>query len=237
MSLAAGDGAALGPCGGKRVLHGVESGCVHQWTHQRARIERITDGQPLIDALQPGHKRRVDVLVHDQSPQARAALSRRAHRREHDGARRESRSADGATIIALLPPSSRMHLPNRAATFGPTARPIRVDPVAEMTDTSGLATNASPTTGPPIMTCERASGASPKRASARARICWVASADKRRLLGRLPDHRIAADQGQRRVPAPHRHRKVERRDHAAHAGGCQLSRIACPGRSEAMVRP
>ena len=40
-----------------------------------------------------------------------------------------SRSADGATIAALLPPSSSSDRPNRAATRGPTSRPIRVDPV------------------------------------------------------------------------------------------------------------
>ena len=41
--------------------------------------------------------------------------------------------ADGATIIALLPPSSRMVLPKRAATTGASSRPMRVEPVAETT--------------------------------------------------------------------------------------------------------
>ncbi len=58
-----------------------------------------------------------------------------------------SRSADGATIIALLPPSSRIGRPNRAATFGPTTEPMRVEPVAETIGTRFDATSASPIAG------------------------------------------------------------------------------------------
>ena len=47
-----------------------------------------------------------------------------------------SRSAEGATIIALLPPSSRIARPKRAATLGPTIAPMRVEPVAETIGTS-----------------------------------------------------------------------------------------------------
>ncbi len=88
-----------------------------------------------------------------------------------------SRSADGATIMALLPPSSRMHLPKRAATFGPTTRPMRVEPVAETIATSRFATMASPTSDLPISTCDSACGAPSKRLSARSKIFCVANAD------------------------------------------------------------
>src|SRR5271170_7231051 len=89
-----------------------------------------------------------------------------------------SRSAEGATIIALLPPSSRIGRPNRAATFGPTIEPMRVDPVAETTGTCFDATSASPIAGPPMTIWARPSGASePKRLIARARIFIVASAE------------------------------------------------------------
>ena len=40
---------------------------------------------------------------------------------------------------------------------------------------------------------------------------------KRRLFRRLPDHGIAADQRQRRIPRPDGHRKVEGRDDPDHA--------------------
>ncbi len=40
---------------------------------------------------------------------------------------------------------------------------------------------------------------------------------QRRLVGRLPQHRVAGDQGEGSVPRPHRHGEVERRDHGAGA--------------------
>ncbi len=87
-----------------------------------------------------------------------------------------SRSAEGATIIALLPPSSRIGLPQRAITAGPTDAPIRVDPVAEITGTMRLSTSASPKAGPPMTSWASPSGASPNRASARSKIACVAKA-------------------------------------------------------------
>ena len=53
--------------------------------------------------------------------------------------------------------------------------------------------------------------------SARSNSAWQASARERRLLRRLPDHRVAADQGERRVPGPDRDREVEGGDDADHA--------------------
>ena len=130
-----------------------------------------------------------------------------------------SRSADGATIIALLPPSSRMHLPNRAATFGPTARPIRVEPVAETIVTSRCATMRVADVGRADEHLRQAHAVRRRSGRrARSKIFWVASARQRRLFGRFPDHGIAADDRERGVPAPRRHRKVERGDDAAHAG-------------------
>ena len=88
-----------------------------------------------------------------------------------------SRSAEGATIIALLPPSSSMARPNRAATFGPTTAPIRVEPVAETIGTSREATSASPIAAPPMTSCASPSGASgPKRFAARSKAFIAARA-------------------------------------------------------------
>ena len=89
-----------------------------------------------------------------------------------------SRSAEGATIIALLPPSSRIGRPKREATLGPTIEPIRVDPVAETIGTRFEEVSASPMAGPPMTSWARPSGASgPKRSMARSRIFIVASAE------------------------------------------------------------
>ena len=43
----------------------------------------------------------------------------------------KSKSAEGQTIAALLPPSSRRSLPNLSATIGANSLPILVLPVAE----------------------------------------------------------------------------------------------------------
>ena len=127
-----------------------------------------------------------------------------------------SRSAVGATIAALLPPSSRISRPNRPATIGATARPIRVEPVADTMATSGWAASAAPTSAPPCSTWLRPSrstdvGGGPlEQGIARQR-------RQRRLVRRLPQHRVAGDEGERGVPRPHRDREVERRDHGARA--------------------
>src|SRR5690606_3053264 len=76
------------------------------------------------------------------------------------------RSAVGETIAALFPPSSSSERPNRFATLGPTARPIRVDPVALTIATPGLSTSDSPTSGPPTTTWLTSAGA-PDSSSAR----------------------------------------------------------------------
>ena len=54
-------------------------------------------------------------------------------------------SAEGVTMMALLPPNSSKDLPSRAATVCATALPIRVDPVAEMSGTRVSWVSHSPT--------------------------------------------------------------------------------------------
>ena len=54
-----------------------------------------------------------------------------------------SMSALGAMTAALLPPSSRMLRPKRAATTGATLRPMAVDPVALTTGTPSWASAVS----------------------------------------------------------------------------------------------
>ena len=48
-------------------------------------------------------------------------------------------------------------------------------------------------------------------------------------IARLPDHRVAAHDGQCRVPAPHCHREVERGDHAGRSERVPLLHQAVPG--------
>ena len=119
-----------------------------------------------------------------------------------------SRSADGATIAALLPPSSRIERPKRPATTGATRRPIAVEPVAETIGTASWATSAAPTSAPPSSTWLRWFGASVS-AAARSNNALAGDRRERRLVARLPDHRVAAHERERGVPRPHRDREVE----------------------------
>ncbi len=114
-------------------------------------------------------------------------------------------------MAALLPPSSRMLRPKRAATTGPTLRPIAVEPVALTSGTPSWATSARP-----------------HRAAAEHHLVEVGGHIHRGRglleqgvggeggewgqLARLPDHRVAADEGEGGVPRPDRDREVERGD-------------------------
>ena len=86
-----------------------------------------------------------------------------------------SRSADGVTIAALLPPSSSSALPNRCATRGPTCWPIRTEPVALTSATRGSSTRSSPISRPPWTSRLRSRGA-PTSAAARSISAWHAIA-------------------------------------------------------------
>ena len=127
--------------------------------------------------------------------------------------RASSRLALGATIRPLLPPSSRSVRPSRLPTTSATRLPIRQLPVAEI---SGK---------PPVGDHRLARSSAPAdaevedpRAAVRLghAVDDVLHGDGRqgRLGRRLPDHRVAADRRQRRVPGPDGDREVERRDDA-----------------------
>ena len=114
---------------------------------------------------------------------------------------------------------------------------MRVEPVAETIGTSRLDTSASPVSGPPITTWRSPSGASPKRASAFLKISSVASAESGvfsegfQITGSPQMSASAAFQAHgatgklNAVTTPHT------------PIGCHVSRIAWPGRSEAIVSP
>ena len=147
-----------------------------------------------------------------------------------------SRSALALTTAALLPPSSSSVRPNRPATRGPTAWPIRVDPVALSSATPGWSTRACPTSAPPISTCETSGGA-PSSATA----CW-------RIAAQASDVSGVSSDGFQTTGSPQTSATAVFHDQTA-AGklkalitpttpsGCQVSISRCPGRSEGMVRP
>ena len=124
-----------------------------------------------------------------------------------------SRSALGATIIALLPPSSSSTRPkrcgdaraDRAAHRGRAGRRDQRDARIvdqRLADVALALDAAAPARPAHRRTAQRPAHQRHHRFGA-----------ERRLLARLPDHRIAADQRQRRIPRPHRDREIERADH------------------------
>ena len=147
-----------------------------------------------------------------------------------------SRSALGATIAALLPPSSSSSRPKRPATRGATARPIRVEPVTDTSATRGSSTSAWPAAGPPRTSWDSAAGA-PTRRAASATSAWQASAVSR----------VFSD-GFQTTGSPQTSARAEFHDHTATGklnaetmpttpSGCHCSIIRWPGRSVAMVLP
>ena len=147
-----------------------------------------------------------------------------------------SRSADGATIAALLPPSSRIRRPNRDATTGATARPIRVEPVADTIATPSWAASAAPTSAPPCTTWLSPAGA-PTSAAARASRASHASA----VSGVLSDgFQITGSPATSARAAFHDHTATGKLNAVMTAHGpigCHVSISRWPGRSLAIVRP
>ena len=63
-----------------------------------------------------------------------------------------SRFASSATMMALLPPSSRMVRPKRPATVCATCRPMAVEPVNEISGSRSSCSMASPMVRPEPIT-------------------------------------------------------------------------------------
>ena len=114
----------------------------------------------------------------------------------------------------------------RAATRGPTARPMRQDPVADISGSRGSSTSFSPISRPPITTAINPSGASPYSASARAKSC----AKARAVTGVFSDgfqttgspHTIAIAKFQAQTATG----KLKAEITPMGPSGCQISRIA-----------
>jgi hypothetical protein len=148
-----------------------------------------------------------------------------------------SRSALGATTIALLPPNSRSVRARRCAARAATARPIPVLPVALMRATRASPTSASPVSRPPIATCDSPFGASPKRAAARSRIAWHASAVSEVFSDGFQTRVSPQASASEAFHAQTATGKLNALMTPTTPSGCQVSIIRCPGRSDAIVSP
>ena len=128
-----------------------------------------------------------------------------------------SRSALGATMSALLPPSSMIVLPSRPWTvLRDIEHPFASSQWRRPTEC-----------GDRPQAFARPIGPSPMSKAENRRIGAGFAADalgnfrhrdrgERRFFRRLPNRRVAADGGQRGVPRPDRDRKIEGGDHGDH---------------------
>ncbi len=149
-----------------------------------------------------------------------------------------SRSALGATMAALLPPSSRICRAKRAARRGATARPMAVEPVAETSATRAWSTSTPAESRPPGSRMARSGGASgPKRAMARPSKACTASA----VSGVFSDgfHTTLSPQtsASAAFQAQTATGKLKAETTPTTPSGCQVSIMRCCGRSVAMVSP
>src|SRR5574340_214919 len=192
---------------------------------ERARSSRARSSSWIAACAIP---RRVVVQRWPAVPQAPKTMPRTAR----------SRSAEGATTTALLPPSSSRQRPNRAATLGPTARPIRVDPVDDSSATRGSSTSRAPTSAGPISTCASAAGASaPKRCRARSNSAWVASAASGVFSLGFQTTALPHTSASAAFQAQTATGKLNAVTTPTTPSGCHCSIIRCPGRSLAIVSP
>ena len=147
-----------------------------------------------------------------------------------------SRSADGVTTAALLPPSSRSVRPIRAATRGATCAPIRSDPVALTSWTRGSSSSGPAASGRAITSGASPGGAPTSRAarssSAVQPIAVRGVSSEGFQTTASPQTRATAE-----FQAQTATGKLNAEMTATTPSGCQVSISRCPGRSEGMVRP
>ena len=149
-----------------------------------------------------------------------------------------SKSAEGVTTMPLFPPSSRSDRPSRAATVWATARPIRTEPVAEISGIRRGGGQGLPDVGPGTDDhaehAVRGLGHFRQRAAA---IAWQAMA-----------HRGVFSDGFQTTASPQTRASIAFQAQTATGKlkavitptgprGCHCSARRCRGRSLAIVRP
>ncbi len=105
----------------------------------------------------------------------------------------------------------------RAARRGATARPIAVEPVAETSGTSGESTSCWPTAGVSDEEGREAFGNVTEFGCGALEDGLRGECGEGRFFGGLPDHGVAADEGECGVPAPDCDGEVEGGDDADYA--------------------
>ena len=209
------DLAALLADGGEGVLHVLHGAGVDQRPHERAGLERVADGHLPVGVDEAAGQRlprrdsctmmrRVVVQRWPAVPTAPKRMARMAR----------SRSAVGATMMALLPPSSSRRAAQAAG-----------DDLADVAAHPGRAGGGDERDARVVDEALADGRAVADDQAEDGRVNVVGAADalgdldggdggERRLAGGLPDGGIAADGGQRAVPGPDGDGEVEGGDDA-----------------------
>ena len=172
-------------------------------------------GSRCVDGQQPFQATAGNAFVDDQPPQGRAALAGRADGGKHDRADGQfqigGRRHDHAVVPAQF--QERSAQPGGDRLGHGAAHPHRAGG-RDQRQRCAMAARACPMPGPGPTTRPSRPGGARAFPPARGGDRLAGHGAERRLLRRLPDHGVAADQGQHRVPGPNGHREIEGRDHA-----------------------
>ena len=212
----------------ERRLHRLVRRRVDQRPDERAFAPRIADLHLAVCALEACHQLAADTLVRDEAAQRRAALPAGSDGAEEHSAHREieirRRRHDHRIVAAELEQrSTEARRDTRSDGSAHARRAGGADQRYAMIIDEQLADLrvADDHLGEPVG-CGSSGLREACAGSAEERL--TGERGERRLLRRLPHHRVAAHGSEREVPGPDRDRKVERADHANRA-----ERMPCLG--------
>eukprot|EP00158_Paraphelidium_tribonemae_P000122 Partr_v1_DN17237_c0_g2_i1_m19494 putative NA len=154
-------------------------------------------------------------------------------------AARSARSvaASGMTMVALLPPSSRMVRPKRACTVRDTCSPTSDDPVKDTSEKRASLIMRSPTTRPEPMTVARMPPGRPLASSTSAMMRVVAIVTSGVVDAGFHAHTLPATIAIARFQPSTAHGKLKAVMMATSPSGFQHSSSVCPGRSDGSTCP
>ena len=202
---------------------------VHDRAHQGCGVEGVADAHVPVGRDEAALQFAANGFVDDDAPRAGAPLPRRADRAEEDGGEDQVdvrvRRHDDRVVAAEFEYGAAQALADHprdpvSHSAAPRGRNQRNAPVME---------EPVPNRGPSSHNQRKDCGVVP--VFARNLGCDAGACDggERGLAGRLPEGGVAADGGDRGVPAPHRDREVEGGDDADHAERVPLLEHAVVG--------
>ena len=212
-----------------RLLHVGHGVARHQGSHHRPPISRIADPDVTVGGAQPADQLLLDRFMHDDPAGGGASLTGRTHRTEQNRRQHEihigARCDNDSVVAAQLEDGTTEPLADNLGNSIPhpataRCRHQRQAPVVQqaVADRRPFSHNERKDSGIDAVLSAHALG------DLGTRDCR-----ERNFACRLPQGAVAAHRCDGGVPAPHRHGKVERADHAHNAEGVPLLEHAVVG--------